>query len=170
MSSTKMPITRTAAADLLDIPSAELKGIFGNRRSLPLDEFCQAYIDQITTVPAEIPEMRLELEAASRELLVAGAGCRELKTELIDGESFRQAEVEQVVGFRLAAVVAKFNHLGEKLAMQLSGSSIGEIEGVVESARMECLEELIAFDGRDFACPRLFFEASEEMESNDGSD
>jgi hypothetical protein len=158
-SQVKMPITRSAAADLLDIPSSELRAVFANRKSLPLDEFVTSYLENLNTAPAEVGEMKGEQEEQNRELLIAGAACRELRAELIDGESFRQTEIEDIVGFRLAAIVAKFNHLGSKLAMQLADRTAHEVSVAVETACNECMEELTDFEERDFACPKLFWEA-----------
>ena len=165
----KMQVTRTAASDLLDVPSSELRSVFGNRRSLPLDEFVSAYITDLSTAPEEVGEMRDDAEVQNRELLVAGAAVRELRAELIDGQSYRQTEVEDVVGFRLAAVVGRFNHLGAKLATQLLNRSSQEVAKILEAGCSECTEELVDFEGRDFACPKLYWESEQEGNS-DGTD
>jgi hypothetical protein len=165
-SAIKMPITRSAAADLLDVPSSELRGVFANRKSLPLDEFVTSYLENLSAAPEEVGEMKGESEEQNRELLIASAACRELRAELIDGESYRQSDVEDVVSFRLAGAVARFNHLGAKLAMQILNQSSADVVRIVENAISEAKEDLIDFNGRDFACEKLFFEPDSDDNGN----
>jgi hypothetical protein len=51
--------------------------------------------------------------------------------------------------------------------MQFGDRSPHEIEQMVQRARDEAIDELTPFEGRDFACPRLFWEDPADPK-NDG--
>jgi hypothetical protein len=99
----KKPVSRSAVADLFEIESSseessELKAIFGNRKTMPLDDIVAAYLDNLSTASEEVSELRVEVEKQNRELIVAGAACRELKAELIDGEAFVRPRLKRLPG------------------------------------------------------------------------
>jgi hypothetical protein len=164
----KLVVSRTEVGKLLMVDPAELRPVFGNRRTMPLDEVIAGYINHLTAVPSEIGEMRGELAEQNRLLLVYGAEVRELRAELISGESFREVEVRDVIGARLAGFTAKFLVTGAKCAMRLVNKKPGFIESVLREEVLECTAELRPFDRNDLACPKLFFE--DETKENGGQD